>query len=335
VTRDGFARRGGRGRALVPATEARAAFDVVGLGENSLDLVCTVTGELREGAKLPMDDLTRRPGGQVATALLGCARLGLGTAFISSVGDDADADQVLEPLRSAGVDLASVRIVPATPTRRAIVIVDAESGERTVLWRRDPRLSLRSGQLKRDEILRGRVLHIDTGDPEAAEWAARVARDAGRPVVLDADGPWPGLERLLALVDFPVVSRAFAEELGGTGSIVAGLEALERFGARAAVATLGELGALAKVDGQLLRSPAFEIEARDTTGAGDAFHAGFIWGLLSGCDAAAALLAGNGVAALNCGALGAQGGLPDRAALEHYLRTREPGPWRAMDATTS
>ena len=70
----------------------------------------------------------------------------------------------------------------------------------------------------------------------------------------------------------------------------------------------------------MIESPAFRMEARDTTGAGDAFHGAFVFGLLEGLDAAGVLRTANAAAAMNCRALGAQAGLPDRSELEAFLR---------------
>jgi sugar/nucleoside kinase (ribokinase family) len=138
-------------------------------------------------------------------------------------------------------------------------------------------------------------------------------------VVLDADRLWPDAERLLAVTDFPVVSRGFAEEFGGTGDPADGLIELAGLGARLAVATCGPEGAIARGGDETLTSPAFEIEAADTTGAGDAFHAGFIWALLQGFDPVRVLRVANAVAGLSCTALGAQEGLPRREELEAFL----------------
>jgi sulfofructose kinase len=102
---------------------------------------------------------------------------------------------------------------------------------------------------------------------------------------------------------------------------------LASFGARLSVVTLGEWGALAAgADGQL-DSPAYRVKARDTTGAGDAFHAGFIWGLIQRLDVEAVLRAAHAVAAINCEALGAQGGLPRRSELERFLESQAPARW--------
>jgi sugar/nucleoside kinase (ribokinase family) len=257
----------------------------------------------------------------VATAILACARLGLRTAYAGAVGDDAAAPRVLEPLRRAGVDLSGVRTIPGARTRRATIYVETRSGERHVYPRRDPRLRLAPEAVDLDAVAAARVLHLDREHPEAAIRAARCARAAGVAVLLDLDRPGPGVEELLASADFPIVSRRFAEWISRDGSAAGGLAALVARGARLAVATLGPEGALARGRGdpEPYRSEGFPIDARDTTGAGDVFHAAFAFGLLQGFDAARALRTANAAAALSCRAVGAQGGLPDRAALEAFL----------------
>jgi sulfofructose kinase len=320
-----------KGRALC-SLQPHRPLDVVGMGEISLDWSCvlqdpTQGGEgvatalpLAPGEKRPLAACSEYPGGQIATALLGCARLGLRVGFMGSAGDDRAAEAALEPLRAAHVDLSSLRRIAGAGIRRAVVLVDAVSGERSILFHRDPRLALSPGELDPASIRRGRLLHLDATDLDASVWAAGHARREDIPVVLDADTPHEGLDKLLRLVDFPVVDRRLAEELGGTGCIADGLRALASHGARLAVATVGEEGALAWRGEQLLRSPGFRVAVRDATGAGDAFHAGLIWGLIAGLPAEALLRAANAVAALNCQAAGAQGGLPTRGALEEFLK---------------
>lgn len=312
-----------------PARSASPEVDVVGVGECSLDHVGTLDAGLPEFAgKRALSDYQRMPGGQVATALVGLSRLGLRTRFLGAVGDDEAAERVLAPLREAAADVTAVRRVPGAPTQIAMVLLDRRSGERTLVWYRDPRLVLGVEDVAPERIRGARALHLDTGHLEAAIAAAKLAREAGIPVLLDADRRRPGLDRLLPLVDFPIVSRTFAEDPSGDASVSAALDGLCRNGARMAVVTLGEVGAVAKVGERVLRSPGFAVEARDTTGAGDAFRTGFIWGLLQGHGARRTLAAAHAVAALNCTGFGAQGGLPDRGALARFLAEHEPRPWR-------
>jgi sulfofructose kinase len=268
----------------------------------------------------PPAELPERTGGQVATAVLACARLGLHCAYAGAVGDDAEAERVLEPLRGAGVDCSGVVRVAGGRTRRALIRVDPASGERRVEPERDARVALAPADLEPGRVRATRALLVDAEDPEVSLWAARLAREAGVPVVLDADRRGRAAETLLGEVDFPIVSREFAESLGD-GSVREALRVLASRARHLAVVTLGPDGAIAMArnGGRVLESPAFRVEARDTTGAGDVFHAAFVWGLLQGLDATAVLRSANAAAALSCRALGAQGSLPDREELAAFL----------------
>lgn len=309
------------------------AIDVIGIGQNSYDHVAELDAFPTLAGKSAARSYATLPGGQIATALLACARLGLRAAFVSSVGDDPPGDAVLRPLREAGVDVSEVRRIPGAETQIALVLVDRPSGERTVIWYRDPRLGLEVANLCRASIERARLLHLDASDPDVGCWAAKVAREAGIPVVLDADRYRPELDDVLRLVDFPIVGREFAEIYTAGGAVQDALVKLCAAGARLAVVTLGAIGALARSGDRMIESSAFRIDVRDTTGAGDAFHAGFIWALLEGLDAERALCAANAAGALCCRAVGAQGGHPDRTSLEEFLRVHVPIDWPGVPST--
>jgi sugar/nucleoside kinase (ribokinase family) len=265
----------------------------------------------------------RLPGGQIATALLACARLGLRTAFVSSVGGDGVAEAVLAPLRAAGIDVSKVLEIEGATSQLALIVVDETSGERTVLWYRDARLAIPRERLSKADVERGRALHLDAGDPEVAIWAARIAREAGIPVFADVDTVAPGVDDVLRNVDFPIVSTQFAE--GRFGGPEQALPALAALGARFPVVTLGDRGAVGGAGAERLASPAFDVEVKDTTGAGDVFHGAFVVAVLEGAGPERALRVANAAAAMNCRALGAQGGLPTRPELDAFLasaRTR-------------
>lgn len=294
---------------------------MVALGQCALDQVAVVDGLPAFAGKERVLECYPLPGGQIATAALALTRLGLSTAFVSSVGDDPAAEAVLAPLREAGVDLGGVRLRPGVPSQLSLILVDRKSGERTVLWHRDPRLSLELSELGREAIVRGRALHLDASDLDVSVWAAGVAREAGMAVCLDADTPAPGIDRLLRRVDYPIVSRAFARSYFGTDSPAEACRGLAALGARLPAVTLGDRGAVGGVRGEIA-SPAFRVAARDTTGAGDVFHAAFLWALLEGRAPREILRTANAAAAMNCRALGAQGGLPARGELRAFLEAQ-------------
>ena len=156
-------------------------------------------------------------------------------------------------------------------------------------------------------------------------------REAGVPVFLDVDTPKPDSGALLDRVDFPIVPRGFAESLDEDRSLRGALTHLGAHGGRAAVVTLGAAGALARCGEEFIESPAYRVEAIDTTGAGDVFRGAFVWAVLQGWDVATVLDAANAAAAMSCRVLGAQGGLPSQGELEAFRKDNEPGPWRGVD----
>lgn len=302
---------------LAPLPPARP-YDLLGVGECSLDQLLVVDALPAPGGKTPATEWRELAGGQVATAVLAAARLGLSTAYAGAVGEDARADRVLEPLRAMGVDLSQVETVSGAATRAAVIVVERATGERTVLGHRDEKLAQARTALAGLELGKARLLLLDGSDLPLATALAERARRLGLSVVLDLDVPAPGFERLLAHIDYPVVSKGFAQ--AAYGSAERALVRLAALGARFPVVTLGAAGALASGPGGLVVSPAFPVEAVDTTGAGDVFHGTFAWGLLQGLDATALLRAANAAAGLACTGLGAQAAIPDTAQLEAFVR---------------
>jgi sugar/nucleoside kinase (ribokinase family) len=308
--------------ACVVPPAARRRFDVTGLGQNSMDLVVGLERFPASNSKQRIDDLSWMPGGQVASALVGCARLGWRTSYIGRFGDDEPGRVGRRSLEDEGVDLACADIVPGGRTRSAVILVDHHTGTRTVLWDRDARIALRPADVPAAAIRESRVLLVDCDDVDAATEAARIARDAGVVTVIDVEAVLPGLDGLLPLIDVVVASEGLPEALTGIADPARAIHAMaSTLGAAMVCVTLGPGGSLALCGGELVRTPAFEITCVDSTGAGDAFRAGFIAGLLrwGSADAALLLRHANAVAALSCGATGARRGLPRRAEVDALL----------------
>ncbi len=197
-----------------------------------------------------------------------------------------------------------------------------DGGERTVLWKRDDRLTLRPEELDRNWIISSRALHVDGHDTAAAAAAAGWARAAGVPVIADLDELYPDVEELLKNVDYLITSRDIPGRLMEERDLRKSLPALwKRFGCRLTAATLGEEGVLAWDGKQFHYAAAFCIEPVDTTGAGDIFHAGFIYGLLQGLPLPRQLDFACAAAALNCTAIGARGGIQPVDTIERLIAT--------------
>jgi ribokinase/sulfofructose kinase len=165
------------------------------------------------------------------------------------------------------------------------------------------------------------VLHIDGFDTKAAIQAADWAHEAGMPVTIDLDTAYPGIDELLPKVDCLITSQGLANDLAGTMDERDALKKLhERYGCYLVSMTQGSRGALAFVENTFIASSAFRPPVlKDTTGAGDAFRAGFIYGLCKGLSIEETMRAANAVAALQCREMGARDGLPVEAELTQFL----------------
>jgi sulfofructose kinase len=295
-------------------------LDVVGVGLNATDTFIPVAHYPARGSKVEFRSAQVLPGGQVATAMIACQHWGLRTRYVGKVGDDHAAELHRAEFARAGVEVY-LFTAPGCPSQQAFILVD-DSGERTVLWKRDDRLTLRPEELRQDWIVNARALHVDGHDTAAATVAAAWARAANIPVIADVDDLYPGVETLLKSVDYLITSRDIPGRLMQEPDLKKSLPALQkRFGSRLTAATLGEQGVLAWDGSQFHYAAAFFIQPIDTTGAGDIFHAAFIYALLQGWPLPRQLDFACAAAALNCTALGARAGIQPVHAIEHLIAT--------------
>jgi sulfofructose kinase len=286
--------------------------DLVGVGLNATDTVIPLPIFPARGSKTEYSTVSTLPGGQVATTVVACQHWGLRTRYVGKLGDDLAATLHREAFSHAGFDTgvdARIVTVPGAPSAQSLILVDAQ-GERTVLIRRDDRLTLRPHDLDREWITNARALHVDGYDTEAAILASTWAREANIPVIADLDELYPNVEALIANIDYLIVSRDFPSRLMAEPDLEQALRKMQRrYNSRLAAATLGQEGVLAFDGKQLLHTPAFRVPVVDTTGAGDIFHAGFIYALLQDWPLNRQLEFACAAAALNCTAVGARGGI--------------------------
>lgn len=301
-------------------------FDAVGFGLNAVDHLIVVPAYPAFDTKTRLKEHVRAAGGQTASAMVGLQRLGLRTAYAGRFGSDAEGAFGLAALESEGVNVQYAETIPGARNQIAFIIIDARSGERTIIWDRDERLAYRPDEAPLDLAGRGRVLHLDAHDPPACARMAEAARVSGTIVSADIDNIYDGLPELLPLVDVLISSKEFPHRLTGINDERTSLvEMKARYGNRIVGLTLGARGALVYTDGVFLESTAFVVPdgCRDTTGAGDAFHAGFLYGLLCGEEIETSLNWANATAALKCRALGARTTLPTLSELRETIERNQ------------
>lgn len=297
-------------------------FDAVGFGLNAVDHLLVVPEYPAFDVKMRMLDHKQSAGGQTASAMVALQRLGLRTAYAGRFGSDSEGTFGFESIKAEGIDLQFAEVVAGARNQIAFIIIDQRNGERTIIWDRDDRLGYRAEEAPVELAARGRVLHLDAHDPPACARMAEAARTAGVIVSADIDNIYEGLPDLLPLIDVLIVSKEFPHRLTGIIDERASLIELKaRYGCAIVGATLGKRGALLYCEGQFLESDAFEVPGgcRDTTGAGDAFHAGFLYGLLTGEDIETSLKLANATAALKCRSLGARTSLPNERELREII----------------
>ncbi|HZL29102.1 MAG TPA: carbohydrate kinase family protein [Acidobacteriaceae bacterium] len=292
--------------------------DVVGVGLNATDTLISLLEFPERGSKTEYETESLMPGGQVASTVVACQTWGLSTRYVGKLGDDHAAALHADAFKKVGVETQIVTVAKA-PSARSLILVDRH-GERTVLCRRDERVTLQPGELRREWIENARVLHVDGHDTAAATLAARWARAAGIPVVADLDDTYPGVEALIENVDYLIANSDFPCRLTGEENLDAALRQIQlRYGCRVTAATLGPDGILAWDGNRFHHAAAYQVPVVDTTGAGDIFRAGFIFGLLRGWPLQRQLDFACAAGAMNCMGEGARGGIATVAAIEALM----------------
>ncbi len=297
-------------------------FDCVGFGVNAVDHLVVVPEYPAFDTKIRLVEHMQGAGGQNASAMVGLQRLGLRTAYAGRFGSDAQGRFGLDSLAGEGVDVRFAEVIEDARTQVGYIIIDARTGERTVIWDRDDRIAYRADEAPAGFGALGRVVHLDAHDPPACARVAQAARDAGTIVSADIDNIYDGLAELLPLFDVLISSKEFPRRLTGiTDERAALVEVKSRYNCGIVGMTIGGRGSLVYHRGVFIESPALPVPGgcRDTTGAGDAFHAGFLYGMIQGEEIEGCMTLGSAVAALKCRALGARTALPFAAELSNYL----------------
>jgi sugar/nucleoside kinase (ribokinase family) len=300
--------------------------DVLVLGNTTADRVMVVDGPWRAGTKAVAAGSRVVPGGEGANVAVTLAALGLRVHYLGRFGDDDAGAASRAALADAGCVLDGCVTVAGCPHHHAVVVVDRATGERSIVSHRDPRLDLPPDAVEPAWVERVGALSTDGQESAPSLAAAKLAREAGATVFADAERGDDALADLLPWVDELVVPLTVLRQLAGreaTDEKV--VHAAARRGPRVVVGTAGADGCLAFADDHdhdrhhVAHVPAQPAAVVDTTGAGDAFQAGYIAARLGGARLEPALRFASTVAARKCGVAGprlhAEGVAPLRADL--------------------
>jgi sulfofructose kinase len=298
-------------------------FDAVGFGTNAVDFLIVTPEYPQFNSKIELVDYVQMAGGEIASTMAGLRRLGLKTAYVGRFGDDAAGDFGLNTLIAEGVETTHAEQIEGARTQIAFILIDERNGERTVIWKRDKKLSYAPEEAPVEIVRNAGVFHATPHDALACARLARAAREAGAVVSIDIDNLFEGIEALLPLIDIFVSSEEFPARLVGVKDRRESLREIKsRYGCKIAGMTLGEKGSLLLCEDEFIETRGYAVPngCKDTTGAGDAFRVGLLYGLLTGESVETAAQMANAVAALKCRELGARTALPNVEELNSLLR---------------
>jgi len=303
-------------------------LDLLVLGDANPDLV--LTGDVRPvfgQAERLVDDARLVVGGSGAIMACGAARLGLRTAFVGVVGDDALGRFMLDALADHGVDTTGCAVDPFRPTGISVVL--SRRDDRAILTSTGTIGDLRAELVGADLLARARHVHVSSfylqralrhDLPELFE----LAHGAGATTSIDPN--WDPAERwdggllgLLPHTDVFLPNSAEARSITGIDDVDVAAEALAEHGTTVAV-KFGQGGGLAMAGDEVARIEAIPIDVVDTTGAGDTFDAGFLAGRLRGWPLERCLALAVASGSLSTRAVGGTGAQP---SMEEALAAME------------
>lgn len=317
---------------MADTADSAPSPDVVAVGAATVDRFYDVTNLPTPDGGAFARDVSEQFGGVGANVATGLALLGRDTALLARLGNDDLGDRVLADLEAGPVSTALVRRGPGTTTH--CVILRGPEAERMIVTAGDSTVRLRLGDASRTAVRNAEAVFVTAYAPDAvtSEIVEIAAEPDGPALAFDLSGPLEELrgrgtepstiDRMVEVADLFVTAEVAAESYLDC-SADAAADALRERGCSRGAVTFGTDGATLFDGDERTRVPAFDVDATDTTGAGDAFTAALTerW-LLDGADAGEAGQFAAAAAALNCRAEGARGGLPDRDTVRAFLRDR-------------
>lgn len=290
-------------------------YDLIALGLNAVDVLVRLPEEVRHDDKQFVEDLVIQGGAPVGSGCCGVARFGFRVGMVARLGQNTLSAICLEEFRASGVETGLIVRDESSKPAIALVQIDHRTAARTVFIQMDNYGYLKPEDIPRAEIAQARALLVDSYDLDATESALEAAAGTACRRILDFESGDPArLKRLLGMGTDPILPLAAARSLTGMREPGDVLRALGDLCPGQVVTTDGVHGswALDRASGEIHHQPAFVVKPVDTTGCGDAFHAGYIVGLLEGWPLALRMEFGSLLASHVAGRVGGRTALPAR-----------------------
>jgi len=259
------------------------SFDVVVSGLNVVDLLVTLPEKFTAGSKHEVDNIVIQGGAPAGNGACGLASLGLNTAFLGYLGENAQSEIARSELTRCGVDtslmLNDANAVPAT----ALVEVDANTGDRTVFYSTKGYRALCAQDIDSQWLDNSKLLYVDGYDVEGNIALLSLAKEKGIPSVIDMEaGDLTQLKTMLELGSHVILPLEAAQFIAAKQDPESCLKALSKMTSAQLVVTDGANGSWALQQNNIIHQPCFKVDVVDTTGCGDAYHAAYTFALMQG-----------------------------------------------------
>lgn len=296
---------------------------VVGIGQCSWDYLAVVDSYPPKDTKKEVLQWEEQGGGPVATALVTLARLGIQCRFHGIVGADDAGEKIRQSLVKENIDVSGLLKRDRSQSQKAFIAIEKARGTRTIFWERPSGQELTSDELGSCFLEKGDFVLLDGLMKDVSLYAAERANHLNIPVMLDAGRLREGMLDIAARCEYVVASEEFARDLGWNDDPGSLRHTIRQIGIRVTTVTLGERGSVTFVCDQIIEVPAFKVEVADSTGAGDVFHGGYVYGLLQGWDIRKCVRFASAVAALKCREVGGRVGIPSLSEIVKFLGEQE------------
>jgi sulfofructose kinase len=297
-------------------------MSVVGIGQCSWDILAIVDQFPQADTKTEVIVWEEQGGGPVATALVALSRLGIPCRFYGVIGDDREGAAIQQSLMEEGVDVSGMVKRSNASSQTAFIAIDKLKGTRTIYWKRPTGAPLAVQELPPDFLNGAEFLLLDGLMKDVSLFAAQHAGKTGIPVILDAGRVRNGMLELARMSEYVVGSEEFARELGWKDDSESFRQAIKKLGFGITTITLGSRGSVTIDGDEVFSCPAFFVETVDTTGAGDVFHGGYLYGLLQKWPIKDTIRFASAIAAMKCRKLGGRAGIPGLSEVKQFLDKR-------------
>lgn len=293
--------------------------DVVGVGNPYMDLVINVTEMPPLDGATTANEIFNQGGGKVATALVAVARLGYSAGMLARVGGGSSGDFVIDDFSYNGVDTSRLlRGENGTTSPFCLSLSEEKSKTRIFIGKPKTASPLLPHELDKEYIMSARCLHLENGD-ETSSAAAEIAKSSGVTVCMDGDAYSLETEKLLPKIDVFIGSEFYFHKRYGNADLKEVCTEMRSKGPSVVIFTFGEKGCCGLWDGGYFEQPCFNVDVRDSTGAGDVFHGAYIAAMLDGKNPPECAKFASAVSAIKCTRIGGRTGIPTRQTAEKFI----------------